>query len=239
MFVSRPHATKGKTSPILTRKENGFPADDDSECSASLSGLLTYTIAPCTPSPSISCCQLAPPALSLLAAELTSRRSLRVPPPPPVVCVPGAPPPARPTPPPLARAPGFACSQVCALPPPSLCSPFPPKPARVPPAHAPDSPPPGTCTAVAAAFFPLSPAAHVSVAAATARDPCPGTTYVAAPVTTLTPQPSKHQPLPPDTLPGTSTLHCQPSSYPPPPKETSCHFFIYLHTPQGSGIINI
>jgi hypothetical protein len=64
-----------------------FPRDSDSECSASLSVLLTYNILPCTPSPSANRSQLTPPALSPLANELTprrrcaSRRSLRVPPP--------------------------------------------------------------------------------------------------------------------------------------------------------------
>jgi hypothetical protein len=137
MFLSGPAQPKGKLFP--TGRES-FPHDSDSECSASLIGLLTYTILPCTPSPLASRCQLTPPTPSPLADELTPRlrcaprRSLRVPPPPPVAHAPGAPAPSRPTPPPPpARAPGFAHPQVRALPPPPLLFPHPPQTARVPP----------------------------------------------------------------------------------------------------------
>jgi hypothetical protein len=74
MFLSRPRATKGKTSPNLHADFSVLPRDSDSECSAYPSGLLTYIIHPCTPSPLASRCQLAPPAPSPLAHELTLRR---------------------------------------------------------------------------------------------------------------------------------------------------------------------
>jgi hypothetical protein len=73
----------------LIRRENVFPKNSESECSAYPSGLLTYIVPPCTSSHLASRCQLAPPAPSPLARELTPRRrcaprrSLRVPPPPP------------------------------------------------------------------------------------------------------------------------------------------------------------
>jgi hypothetical protein len=163
-----------------------FRANSDSECSACLSGLLTYIVLPCTPSPLTSRCQLTPPAPSPLAHELIHATAAL-----PVAacecrrrprnCL-------RPSlheqqPPPPARAPSFARPQVHTLPPPLLLLPF---------------------------FL----AAHVSTAAA-ARGPWPGypapdTTYVtaaAAPVAALIPQPSRHQPLPPATLPDTSTPH--------------------------------
>jgi hypothetical protein len=70
MFLSRPRAIKGKTSPNLHAEKTFFRANSDSECSTYSSGLLTYIIYPCTPSPLASRCQLAPPAPSLLAHEL-------------------------------------------------------------------------------------------------------------------------------------------------------------------------
>jgi hypothetical protein len=70
-FGSRPRATKGKTSPNLHADFPLFLANSDSECSAYSSGLFTYVIYPCTPSPLASRCQVAPPAPSPLAHELT------------------------------------------------------------------------------------------------------------------------------------------------------------------------
>jgi hypothetical protein len=63
--------------------------------------------------------------------------------------------------------------------------------------------------------FLLSPADHASATAAAAHGPCPGypalgRTYGAAtatPVAAPIPRPSRHQPLPPAALPGTSTPH--------------------------------
>jgi hypothetical protein len=84
----------------------------------------------------------------------------------------------------------------------SLCVPPPPHRSTLHRRCAP-SPPADRASAAAAA------------AAAAARGPCPGcpalgTPYVTAaatPVAELTPQPSRHQPLPPAALPGTSTPH--------------------------------
>jgi hypothetical protein len=66
-FVSRPRATKRKTAPNLHAHFSAFPRNSDSECSAYPSGLLTYIIHRCTPSPFASRCQLAHPDPSLLA----------------------------------------------------------------------------------------------------------------------------------------------------------------------------
>jgi hypothetical protein len=107
-----------------------------------------------------------------------------------------------------------ACRRRCAAPPPAYAN-------------------AATAAAAAATLFPLSPAAHTSAVPTAARGPYPGylahgTTYVAtaaAPVAALTPQPSRHQPLPPDTLPGTSTPHCQPST--PPSEGDSAPFFLF------------
>jgi hypothetical protein len=70
MFLSRPRATKEKTSPNLHADFSVLSRGSDSECSAYPSGLLTYIIHPCTPSPFASRCQLAPSASSPLAHEL-------------------------------------------------------------------------------------------------------------------------------------------------------------------------
>jgi hypothetical protein len=90
-----PAQPKGK---LLRRDVKVFPRDSDSECSVSLSGLLTYSILPCTPSPLASHCQLTPPAPSPLAHELTPRRHRRRHCPPPVaafILLSNKPPPAR------------------------------------------------------------------------------------------------------------------------------------------------
>jgi hypothetical protein len=134
-----PAQPKRKFRPIYTPRKC-FPHNSDIECSTYTSGLLTYIIHPCTPSSLASRCQLAPPAPSPLAHELTlrrhcaPRRSLRVPPLPPPPC--SLPPlphstshrrqpvsPASPGPLRYARYP----------PPPPLCSLTPPQSTRVPP----------------------------------------------------------------------------------------------------------
>jgi hypothetical protein len=62
-----------KLRPIDTPRKR-FPRNSEIECSACPSGLLTHIVHPCTPSHLASCCQLAPPAPSPLAHELTLRR---------------------------------------------------------------------------------------------------------------------------------------------------------------------
>jgi hypothetical protein len=62
------YSIKGKTSLDGTQKF--FSRDSDSECSACLSGLLTYIVPPCTPSSLTSHCQLTPPDPLPLATEL-------------------------------------------------------------------------------------------------------------------------------------------------------------------------
>jgi hypothetical protein len=240
-----------------------FPRVSDCECSASLSGLLTYTILPCTPSPLASRCQLAPPAPSPLAHELTRhcrcapRHSLQVPPPtPPCSC-------RHPHTAPAAAA-ASSYHRLCPVPlryarcpPPPLCFLAPPQSTRVPPpppaARAPGTPPPARPTplppplpprscfrppqqqATAANPCPrLRPLPGTCAAAATARGsspgyPTPGTTYVAAaaaPVAASIPRPTRHQPLPPATLPGTYP-HTKLSAEPPPPRGRSHAIFFY------------
>jgi hypothetical protein len=74
MFLSRSRATEGKTSPNLHADFSAFPCNSEIECNAYPSGLLTYIVHPCTPSFLASRFQLAPPAPSLLAHELTLHR---------------------------------------------------------------------------------------------------------------------------------------------------------------------
>jgi hypothetical protein len=76
-----PAEPKGKLRLIYTPRKR-FPGNSDIECSAYPSGLLTYSIHPCTPSPLASRCQLALPTPSPLAHELTLRRRCAPPPPP-------------------------------------------------------------------------------------------------------------------------------------------------------------
>jgi hypothetical protein len=178
MFVNSPRTIRGKTSP--DGRQRFFLRDSDSECSAYLSVLLTYIVLPCIPSPLDSRCQLAPPAPSPLATELLYAAAATA----RSSCRRYSTP-TRPTSPPPspARAPGFARPQVRTLPLPPL-------------------------------YFSLSPATHARAATAI-RGPCPecpapGTSYVAAAaalVAALIPRPSRHQLLPPDALPGTSTPH--------------------------------
>jgi hypothetical protein len=148
-----------------------FLGDSDSECSACLSGLLTYIV---------------PPLHSFTFNQ---------------------PPPARASDPlaPGRRAdPRRRCAPRCSL--------------RVPP-----TPPPHSTSRRRQPVSPTSPGPPSGTPAAAARGsssgyPALGTTYVAAaatPVAALIPQPSRHQTLPPDTLPGMSTPRCQPSSPPP------------------------
>jgi hypothetical protein len=62
-------STVGPAQPkrkLLPTGCEGFPCDSNSECSARLSGLLTYIVLSCTPSPLSSRRQLAPPAPSPL-----------------------------------------------------------------------------------------------------------------------------------------------------------------------------
>jgi hypothetical protein len=65
-----PAQPKRKRLPINTLKKRFSRAKSDSKCSACLSGLLTYIVPPCTPSPLTSRSQLSPPAPSPLATEL-------------------------------------------------------------------------------------------------------------------------------------------------------------------------
>jgi hypothetical protein len=58
---------KEKLLPTYTQRKRFFHANSDSAC---LSGLLTYIVRPCTPSPLTSGCQFAPSAPSPLATEL-------------------------------------------------------------------------------------------------------------------------------------------------------------------------
>jgi hypothetical protein len=58
MFLSRPRATNGKISLNLHAEKTFFRANSDSKCSACRSGLFTYILPPCTPSPLTS---LRPP----------------------------------------------------------------------------------------------------------------------------------------------------------------------------------
>jgi hypothetical protein len=71
-----PAQPKGKLRPIDTPRKR-FPCNSEIKCSAYSRGLLTYIVHPCTPSPLTSRCQLAPPAPSPLAHELTLRRRRR------------------------------------------------------------------------------------------------------------------------------------------------------------------
>jgi hypothetical protein len=68
-----PAQSKGKLCLIDTPRKR-FLRNSEIECSAYPSGLLTYIVHPCTPSPLANRCQLVPPAPSLLAHELTPRR---------------------------------------------------------------------------------------------------------------------------------------------------------------------
>jgi hypothetical protein len=205
MFVSRPCATKGKTSPNLHAEKTFFRANSDSECSACRSGLLTYILPPCTPSPLANRCQLVLPAPLPLAHKLIHAAARRL-------C------PGCPVPDTFCAATAAAAVPVASF---ALISNSRRQP--VPPAS---DAPPRTYTA-AAALFPLSPAAHAS---AVDRGPCPGyrapgTPYVTAaatPVAALISQPSGNQPLPPAALPGTSNPHCQLS---PPPQGRLRAFF--------------
>jgi hypothetical protein len=213
MFLSKPRATKGKTSPDLYAEKT--------------SGLLTYIIHPCIPYPLASRCQLVPLASSPLAQKLLNAAAalpvpdrFTSPPPPPLSCscrhprtAPAAvaspyhrlrPVPSgtraarrRCTPPPSLRECRRRCLRSCFRLPQqqaavaSPCSRLRPLPVRALP------PPP--------LLFPPSPADRASAAAAAARGSFPGyptlgTTYVAAtaaPVAASIPRPSKHQPLPP------------------------------------------
>jgi hypothetical protein len=201
MFLSRPRATKWEN--FSRRDVKVFPRDSDSECSACPSGLLIHIVHPCTPSHLASRCQLAPPAPSSLARELTTRRrcaprrSLRVPPPPPVACVPGAPSPtlsALPPPPPPSPHSASRCRQPVS--PASSapryarcrrrrsCFPNPPQTTRVPP----PSP-----LVVRAPGIPALGTTHTATAA--------------APAALSIRRPSRHRPPPPTTLPGTCTTH--------------------------------